>query len=147
MAQKHNPRREITRLLTQPEVDDMGKTAARAWRERTRDMLTRKQPQQLLQSFDVEHLLDLLEHEAKKSYDGHYTLFSFTTGYKVAFGTPDIVPCGTSKAYAQLAEMPGFPTRKDAIIAALVSPKTFADYFDGCPEVWWAARYTPEHNS
>ena len=103
-------------------------------------MLTPEHPQQLLQSFDTEHLMDLLEREAKRSHDGHYTLFSFATGFKVACGTPDIVPCGTSKAYAQLAAMPGFPTRKDAIIAALVSPKTFADYFDGCPHTWWEAR-------
>jgi hypothetical protein len=91
-------------------------------------MLTPELHQQLLQSFDIERLLELLTIEAKKSHDGHYAILVFTTGYKVAFGTPNMVPCGTSKAYAQLAEMPGFPTRKDAIIAALVSPKTFADY-------------------
>lgn len=103
-------------------------------------MLTLDQHQPLLQSFDLEHLLDLLETEAKKSHDGHCAILSFTTSFKVAFGTPDMVPCGTSKAYVQLAEMPGFPTLEEAVMAALVSQKTFADYFDGCPQTWWEAR-------
>ena len=103
----------------------------------------RTEQHQQLQSLPLESLLKLLTIEAKKSHDGHYTIFAFTTGYKVALGTPDMTPWGASKVYAQLAEMPAFPTLKDAVIAALVSEKTFADYFDSCPQAWWEARISP----
>jgi len=109
-------------------------------------MLAAKKYEQLLQSFDLQHLLDLLKTEAKKLYDGHYAIFAFTTGFKIGLGTPDIAAWCVSKGYAQLAEMPAYPTLKDAVIAALVSPKTFADYFDGCPQTWWEAQYTSEHD-
>jgi hypothetical protein len=94
----------------------------------------------LLRTFDVDHLLTLLTIEAKRSHEGHFTIFAFTTGYKVAFDTPDINPPGCrQQGYAQLAEMSHAPTLKEALIAALVCGKTFADYFDGDAQAWWQA--------
>src|SRR5262249_18311882 len=61
----------------------------------------------------------------------HFTLFAFTTEYKVAFGTPQVSPLHEGTASYQLQDMPGYPTLHEALIAALVSGKAFADYFDG----------------
>jgi hypothetical protein len=143
MPGKPTPKLEVPHPRTQPKVDDLYKTAVRAWRERTSDMLTPEQPQQLLESFDEEHLLDLLETEAQRSHGGHYTIFHFTTGFKVAFGTPNMTAWCVSKGYVQLAAMPIYPTLKEAVIATLVSQKTFTDYFDGCPQTWWEAWIRP----
>jgi hypothetical protein len=82
----------------------------------------------LLRAFEVDRLLKLLTLEAKKQHDGHYTIFSCTTGYKVAFGTPDL-DGGTGRA--QLGHIPACATLKEALIAALVAAQTFADYGRG----------------
>jgi hypothetical protein len=58
--------------------------------------------------------------EAKRLYDGPFTVFALTTHYKGAFGTPDL---DGGKGRPQLAEMPGAPTLKEALIAALVEGK------------------------
>jgi hypothetical protein len=97
----------------------------------------------LLQTFEVDRLLDLFTLEAKKHHDGHYTIFSFTTGYTVAFGTPDIhMP--RASAYGQVYDMRSFATLKEAIIDALVQGKTFSDYFDGAFEEWWKVHMSGE---
>ena len=70
---------------------------------------------------DVATLLALLTTRARQHHDGHYTILVFTTGYKVAFGTPDIYPGGT--AYAQVQAMPQFPTLKEALVHALLADK------------------------
>jgi hypothetical protein len=75
--------------------------------------------------------------EAKRLHDGHYTIFAFTTEYKVAFGTPTLYPGADGAAYAQITEMQGFPTLKEALIAALVAGKDFYDFFDGDGLAWW----------
>ena len=49
----------------------------------------------------------------------------------MAFGIPEIHPFNGGTAYIQVREMPGFPTLKEALIAALVAGKDFEDYFDG----------------
>ena len=100
-------------------------------------MLSPEEHTKLLRSFEVDRLLKLVTLEAKRLHDGHYTIFSFTTGFKVAFGTPNIYPTCTGEAYAQLHHMPGFPTLKEALIAALVAGKDFDDYFDGDGAAWW----------
>jgi hypothetical protein len=102
-------------------------------------MLTPEEHATRLRSCEVDQLLELMTLEAKRLHDGHYTIFSFSTHFKVAFDTPDVSPYSTGQAYAQLAEMPGFPTLKEALIAALLSAKTFTDFFDGDPEEWWEA--------
>jgi hypothetical protein len=79
----------------------------------------------LLRAFEVDRLLKLLTLEAKKHHDGHYAIFACTTGYQVAFGTPTL---DSEKGRRQLAALPRFLTLKEALIAALVAAKTFADY-------------------
>jgi hypothetical protein len=79
----------------------------------------------LLRAFEVDRLLKLLALEAKKHHDGHYAIFSFTTGYKVAFGTPAIA---VGSGREQLGRVPACVTLKEALIAALVASKTFAEY-------------------
>ena len=69
---------------------------------------------------DVEHLLTLVTVEAKRLHDGHYAIFSFTTGYKVVFGTPDL---DSGQGRSQLAAMPSFPTLQEELLAALVAGK------------------------
>jgi hypothetical protein len=91
-------------------------------------MLTPTEHAELLRGFDTQNLLGLVEHAARAAHDGHYAIFSFTTGYKVAFGTPQVYPFNAGTAYAQLQMMPDFPTLKDALIAALVTGKTFDAY-------------------
>jgi hypothetical protein len=106
-------------------------------------VLTTEEHTKLLRSFEVDRLLKLLTLEAKRLHDGHYTILAFTTGYKVAFGTPSLYPFSDGMAYAQLQQMPAFPTLKEALIAALVAGKDFADYFDGDPEAWVRERLAP----
>jgi hypothetical protein len=100
-------------------------------------MLQPEEHRDLLRTFEVDRLLKLLSIEAKKHRNGHYTLFSFTSGYKAAFGIVDL-PYGTgpSKGYQQVASMQQWVTLKEAIIEALVQGKTCTDYFDGDPQQW-----------
>jgi hypothetical protein len=107
-------------------------------------MLTPEDHAKRLRSFEVDRLLKLLALEAQRLHDGHYAIFSFTTGFKVAFGTPQIYPINPGTAYVQLRAMPSFPTLKEALIAALVAGKDFADYFDGDGEAWFVAQLTRE---
>ena len=88
-------------------------------------MLTPEDHAKLLRSFEVDRLLKLVTLEAKRLHDGHYAILSFTTGYKVAFGTPQIYPGNGGTAYYQLQHIPGFPTLKEALIAALVGRERF----------------------
>ena len=39
---------------------------------------------------ELGYLLGIVDSIAKKHYSGHFTIFSFTTHYKVVFGTPDL---------------------------------------------------------
>ena len=103
-------------------------------------MLTKEEHATLLRSFEVDRLLKLVTLEAKRLHDGHFTIFALTTHYKVAFGTPDL---DSGKGRPQLAEMLGFSTLKEALIAALVQGKDFADYFAGDPDAWWEAQARP----
>ena len=102
-------------------------------------MLTPADHTKLLRSFEVDRLLKLVTLEAKRLHDGHYAIFAFTNGYKVAFGTPQVYPLNGGTAWYQLQEMPASPTLKDALIAALVAGKDFFDYFDGNGEARFAA--------
>ena len=97
-------------------------------------MLTKDEHATLLRSFEVDRLLKLVTVEAKRLYDGHFTVFVFTTHYKVAFGTPDL---DGGKGRPQLAEMPGAPTLKKALMAALVEGKDVEASCAGAPDAWW----------
>jgi hypothetical protein len=106
-------------------------------------MLTRDEHVKRLQAFEVDRLLKLVDLEARKHHDGHWTLLSFTTGYKVAFGTPDMQSYGQpSDGYHELQSMPAATTVKDALIVALVEHKTFAEYYEAKGPPWW---YTTPH--
>jgi hypothetical protein len=72
--------------------------------------------------------------------NGHFTVFALTTQYTVAFGTRDL-DGGTG--CPQLAAIPGAPTLKEALIAALVEGKDFNDYVAGDPDVWQETQATP----
>ena len=100
-------------------------------------MLTPEAHAAHLRVFEVDRLIKLVALEAKQHHDGHYTILSFTSGYKVAFGIPDMLPWGGGCGYAQVATMTQYPTLKEALIAALVTGKTFAEYFTGDPATWW----------
>jgi len=106
-------------------------------------MLTPEEHTALLRRFEVDRLLKLMTLEAKRSHDGHYTIFAFTTGYKVAFGTPSLYPVQASADY-QLRAMPSFPTLKEAMIAALVTGKDFEAYFTGDGEAAFAAEMSQQ---
>ena len=110
-------------------------------------MLTPEEHRKLLSRFEVDRLLKLLDLEAKRSHDGYYAIFSFHSGFKVAFGIPDINPPGCrQQGYAQLCEMTHAPTLKEAIIEALVCGKAFDDYFDGDPVAWEQAQIDRDPN-
>lgn len=83
-------------------------------------MLTKEGHAMLLRSLEVDRLLQLVTLEAKRLHDGHFTIFALTTHYRVAFGTPDLE---SGKGCPQLAEPPGSPTLKEALITALVEGK------------------------
>jgi hypothetical protein len=100
-------------------------------------MLTHDEHVAYLRGLEVESLLTLLVLEAKKSHSGHYAILCFNSGWKVAFGIPEVLPWGGGAGYAQVAAMDHFPTLKEAVIAALVAGKDFDDYFQGEPETWW----------
>lgn len=69
---------------------------------------------------DIERLFAAL---AKKCFDGHYTIFRFTTGYKAAFGTPDL---RTGQSSDHLYE--GIVTRetiREAMLSAILNEDCF----------------------
>ena len=90
-------------------------------------MRDHRQYTRLLHTYDAAQLLALMDLEAHKHYDGHYTIFSFTTGYKAAFGTPDL---DHERGRLQLAQIPNSPSMQAALVAALVTKRTFDDFFN-----------------
>ena len=81
----------------------------------------------LLFKFNVEQLIDLMEIKAKKYHDFHYSIFSFNTEYKVAFGIVDVY---SNLGHKQLASIKGSPTLKEALINAIICEKTFLNYWN-----------------
>ena len=71
-----------------------------------------------LEKLNNEELLDVLSEFAKENHDGHFTIFSFTTVFKVVFGTPYIMPL--SKAYEKLFNLPTGETIREAVIRAIL---------------------------
>jgi hypothetical protein len=74
-----------------------------------------------LSALDTGLLLVLFRAQAASHFDGHYTILSFTTHFKAAFGTPALDWDG----HEDVAALPGFATLKDAVIDALVGVRTF----------------------
>ena len=70
---------------------------------------------------DTETLLSILEAEANRVTDGHYTIMKFTTSFKVVFGTPDL---HTGMDYERIWLQGGQPSLREAIIDTLVSRKS-----------------------
>ena len=81
----------------------------------------------LLSKFNVEQLIDLMEIKAKKYHDFHYSIFSFNTEYKVAFGIVDVY---SNRGQYQLASIKGSPTLKEALSKASMCEKTFSNYWN-----------------
>lgn len=60
----------------------------------------------------LEELLELVKKYADEHFDGHYSIYSFTTNYKVIFGTINET--------RGVWKVEGFPTLKEALIYSLV---------------------------
>lgn len=67
--------------------------------------------------FPLENLMQELQEMSNKLHDGHYSIFKFTTGYKVAFGTPELFGY-TGRFQVQL--LPNFKTLNQAIEFAVM---------------------------
>jgi hypothetical protein len=63
-------------------------------------------------------LLDAVIEIATENYDGHVSLLTFTTGWKVIFGTPDDLGY-PGKQRDQLHGIPGFMSLDDALLYAI----------------------------
>ena len=67
---------------------------------------------------NLDTLLKILEAEACREHDGHYTIMRFTTHFKVGFGTPDEIRKEAERITA-------YPSLREAVIGALVSRQSF----------------------
>lgn len=76
----------------------------------------------ILKSFETDRLLKLMALHARKHCDGHFTVFSFTAGYKAAFGTPNL---DTGEGRSQLLRLQECPRIKDALVNALLTEDDF----------------------
>ena len=74
-------------------------------------------------------LQEVIDH-AKDFHDGHWFIFSFTTGYKGGFGTPDLHSAPTlneiidgtgDSAYHQILKLPGFGSL-DELVDYMLTP-------------------------
>ncbi len=72
-----------------------------------------KEKQKIYKSFELDRLLKLMQIHAIEKYNGHFSIFMFTSGFKIAFGTP-------SNLRLQLWPMPTFSNLKEAVIFTLV---------------------------
>lgn len=61
---------------------------------------------------DLGTLVCLAEGLAKKETDGHIVIMRFTTGWKVALGTPDL---DTDHGREQVSKLPKFDTLNEAL--------------------------------
>jgi len=72
-----------------------------------------KEKQKIYKSFELDRLLKLMKIHAIEKYDGHFSIFMFTSGFKIAFGTP-------SNLRMQLWPMPTFSDLKEGVIFTLL---------------------------
>lgn len=81
---------------------------------------------EILSSFEVDRLIKMMAMHAKKKHDGHFAIFSFTTGYKVAFGTPDLDSAQEiGMGRKELLGVRSHRKLKDALVHALLSEASF----------------------
>ena len=80
--------------------------------------MPRKRKWEFLTSQSVEALIGIIEHIAANEFAGHYSILAFTTGYKVAFGTPDL---DTGHGREQVLKTPSQETLKGALVRAIMS--------------------------
>ena len=72
--------------------------------------------------YDLKTLVNLVMMIARTNYDGHFTLLSFTTGCKCAFGTPNL---DTGEARSQVRKLKTHKTLEAALVDTLVNRKSF----------------------
>lgn len=87
-----------------------------------------------LNTMDDLQLLKCLTEIANNHYDGHYSIFKFTTHYKVGFGTPNFLSVGwdlekniPEGGYREIHNMSGFFTLREALIHAILVGQEFLD--------------------
>jgi hypothetical protein len=68
------------------------------------------------EKFSLDEIELVFEAIAALEYDGHYTLLRFTSGYKAAFGSPDL---RTRFGAEQVLKLKLFSKAKDAMVAAI----------------------------
>jgi len=73
-----------------------------------------------LLKLNAEELLDVIKDFAKEHHDGHFMILSFTTEYKIAFGTPSY-----SDFYQDVMSLKGFKDIKSAMIHAILYQSDF----------------------
>lgn len=86
-------------------------------------MFTKEEHTESLRAFEVDQLLALLQIEAKKNHDSHYTIFFFFSRFRVCFGTPEFYG---DEGKAAAPAIKGFATLKEAIIDTLVGAEAFS---------------------
>jgi len=75
-----------------------------------------------LEKLNNADLLQTIVEFANQEHDGHFAILSFTTGYKVAFGTPDL---DGGYGREQVMGLKGFKTLRDAMIHAILYHQDF----------------------
>lgn len=88
-------------------------------------MSTEKPELMKVEDYNLETLVALAETLARRQADGHLTLMRFTTGWKVALGTPDIE---AQVARTELDKMPSHPTLREALVSLLMERNRFNAY-------------------
>jgi hypothetical protein len=80
-------------------------------------------------------LLDAVCEIARENHDGHYTIMSFTTGYRIGFGTPDLdVGFGKnqfgeeSEGRKYIRSVPHIKTMFDSLIYAIMYEPVFGEF-------------------
>jgi hypothetical protein len=86
--------------------------------------MKRKPTVATLEAMGLPALWGMMEAIAYKEHDRHYTIMAFTTGYKVAFGTPNL---DNGKGRRQVIGCPISETLNDAIIRAIIAEDTWEE--------------------
>ena len=71
---------------------------------------------------DLTTIFNLVMGIARQHHDGHFTLLSFTTGFKCAFGTPNL---DTGEGRSQVLELKTHKTLEEALVDALLNRQSF----------------------
>ena len=68
---------------------------------------------------ELDVLLGMAESLARQRADGHLTLLRFTTGWKVALRTPDLLG---QRGHGEVMHLTSYPTLPEALRAFLAAP-------------------------